>query len=105
MKSSLGALEIEKARTFPSASVSGGSSIVRSIDCPARYSHPCGFSNRKDMVWSATISRPTRAVVWLVSAALMVGSQTWLLLLAGPSWLVIVQGSQSSVGRHDSGVK
>ena len=43
--SSNGALAMEKVRTFPSESVSGGFSNVRSTDCPGLKSNPGGFSN------------------------------------------------------------
>lgn len=42
--SSKGALAIENVRIFPSASVSGGSSNVKSSDCPGVNWNPCGFS-------------------------------------------------------------
>src|SRR6187397_526298 len=48
-----GALAMEKVRTFPSESVSGGFSKVRSTDCPGLKSNPGGFSNRKAIVPSA----------------------------------------------------
>src|ERR1700693_587100 len=44
------ALAIEKLRTFPSESVSRGSSKVISRYWPALNVHPDGFSNRKAMV-------------------------------------------------------
>ena len=53
--SSRGALEIEKPRRLPSASVSGGSSRVISTNWPARYDQPLGFAKRNDIVRSATV--------------------------------------------------
>jgi hypothetical protein len=55
--SSCGALAIEKLRTFPSESVSEGSSKVISRYWPALNAHPDGFSNRKAMVPFATSLR------------------------------------------------
>ena len=55
--SSLGALEIEKPRVLPSASVSGGSSRVMSMNWPARKVQPAGFAKRNAIVRSATSSR------------------------------------------------
>jgi hypothetical protein len=52
--SSNGALAMEKVRTFPSASVSGGFGNVRSADCPGLKSNPVGFSKWKAIVPSAT---------------------------------------------------
>src|SRR5688572_14181427 len=66
---SLGALEIEKPRVLPSASVSGGSMRVMSTNWPARYAQSAGLANRNDMVRSATSSR-------LISAASKVGQAT-----------------------------
>jgi hypothetical protein len=54
--------EIEKPRTLPSASVSGGSRRVMSTNWPARYDQPRGFAKWKDIVRSATGSRPTKGV-------------------------------------------
>src|SRR5665213_571231 len=55
--SSCGALAIKKLRTFPSESVSEGSSKVISRYWPALNVQPDGFSNRKAMVPSATSLR------------------------------------------------
>src|SRR5215510_15247635 len=52
--SSNGALAMEKVRTFPLESVSGGFNNVRSEDCPGLKSNPAGFSKWKAMVPSAT---------------------------------------------------
>src|SRR5215467_12652688 len=51
--SSNGALTMEKVRIFPSESVSGGFSNVRSTDCPGLKSNPGGFSKWKAIVPSA----------------------------------------------------
>src|ERR1700685_1845026 len=68
-----GALAIVKLRTFPSESISEGSSKVISRYWPASNVHPDGFSNRKAMVPSATSLRsfnlhmkPGEAAAWLI---------------------------------------
>jgi hypothetical protein len=58
-RSSNGALAMEKVRTFPSESVSGGFSNVRSADCPRLKSNPTGFSKWKAIVPSATSTLST----------------------------------------------
>ena len=45
---------MEKVRTFPSESVSGGFNNVRSADCPGLKLNPVGFSKWKAIVPSAT---------------------------------------------------
>src|ERR1035441_5429595 len=55
---SCGALAMVNVRVFPSASVSGGASRVRSIAWPASNVQSVGFSNRKAIVPSAISWRP-----------------------------------------------